>query len=413
MAIKRKIKKLFDISDESTRTRIILQALSLVFAVSLWLFVAWDSASPSVRNLVVPIKYLDLQDGYSITNISSDIEVTLEGRIERIVLLDKDDVTALVSVQDLRPGKYRLPVQLEIPNGVRLAGYSPQAVDIELFRIIERTLRPSLIVSGDVPPNLSLGEVAINPREVVVRGSETEILAVRRAEVRSDVERLVAGVNDDLPVMLVTDSGDANGIKPEPPMVRVLARLTETMDQKRVPVRVFIEGIPREGLDIGSVSISPDMVTLRGTKNALQRVNEILLNAIDVTGHSENIDFDLPLDSPAPDIAIVSADRVKVMVEFISAVETVTFQGVPISVEGRGSYDEWVLSPSSVNVTLERTVADTEPFDLARPPVELFVDVTNIVSRRMSLPILVRGIPEGVRKIHVDPEQVTINGVMH
>ena len=412
MAAKRMFHKFFDFSDESRRTRIALQVLSLVFAMSLWLFVTWDGTAASVRNISVPLKYPDLQDGYSIADAATAIDVTLEGRIEVLALMDRNEITASVAVNDLRPGKYRLPVQLEIPEGVRLSAYSPHTVDVELFRIIERTLRPALSVTGSPPENLSLGSVSINPAEVVTRGPEALILSVRRAEVRESVENLMIGINGDLAVKLVGDDGDVDGILVEPRQVRVIAKLEEAVDLKRVPVMVSAEGIPAEGFDIGIVSVSPDMVTLRGRRSSLQRVDEIVLNAIDVTGHSETMDIDVPIDPPAEGIAVLSADKANVRIEFDSAVEAATFQNVPVSVTGLGVYGDWALEPATASVTLERTVADTARFDMDSPPLELYVDVTNVVTRRMVLPVLVRNLSEDVRVLRIDPERITINALI-
>ena len=412
MAAKSMFHKFFDFSDESKRTRLALQVLSLVFAMSLWLFVTWDGTAASVRNISVPLKYPDLQDGYSIADAATAIDVTLEGRIEVLALMDRNEITASVAVNDLRPGKYRLPVQLEIPEGVRLSAYSPHTVDVELFRIIERTLRPALSVTGSPPENLSLGSVSINPAEVVTRGPEALILSGRRAEVRESVENLMIGINGDLAVKLVGDDGDVDGILVEPRQVRVIAKLEEAVDLKRVPVMVSAEGIPAEGFDIGIVSVSPDMVTLRGRRSSLQRVDEIVLNAIDVTGHSETMDIDVPIDPPAEGIAVLSADKANVRIEFDSAVEAATFQNVPVSVTGLGVYGDWALEPATASVTLERTVADTARFDMDSPPLELYVDVTNVVTRRMVLPVLVRNLSEDVRVLRIDPERITINALI-
>jgi YbbR domain-containing protein len=411
MTAKNRFRKLFDISDASTRTRIALQVLSIVFAVSLWLFVTWDSTALSSRNISVPLKYPDLQDGYSIANAATAIDVTLEGRIENLALMDRNEITASVAVNDLRPGKYRLPVQLDIPDGVRLSGYSPQIVDVELFRIIERTLRPTLSVIGQAPENLSLGNVSIEPPEVMARGAEALILSIRRAEVRESAEKLMDGINGELAVKLVGEDGDIEGILVEPSQVRVAAKLEEVIDLKRVPVTVSAEGVPAEGFDIGIVSISPDMVTLRGRRSSLQNVNEIVLNAIDVTGHSEAMDIDVPIDPPASEITVLSADKANVRIEFDSAIEEATFQGVPVSVGGGGAYSDWVLEPAAVSVTLERTVADTAPFDMSSPPFELYVDVTNVVARQLMLPVLVRSLSDDLRILRIDPERVMINAV--
>jgi YbbR domain-containing protein len=411
MSIKSRLRKFFDISDESKRTRIVLQIFSIVFAVSLWLFVTWDSTAPSARNISVPLKYPDLQDGYSIVNEVSVIDVTLEGRIEQLALMDRNEIIASVAVRDLRPGKYRLPVQLEIPDGVRLSGYAPRVVDVELFRIIERTLRPSLSVIGPTPENLSLGNVTIIPAEVAARGPEALIFSIRRAEVRESAENLIAGINNDLDVKLIGDEGDIEGVLVEPGKVRVAAKLEEAVDSKRVPVKVSVLGTPGEGFDIGIVSLSPDMVTLRGRRSSLENVNEIVLNAIDVTGHSEAVNVDVPLDPPAAGITVVSADKVNVRVELDSAIEVVTFQSVPVSIDGGGDKAEWALAPPEVSVTLERTVSATAPFDMTSPPFDLYVDVTNVVARRLELPVLARNLSDDMRILRVDPERVTINSV--
>ncbi|MDR1514275.1 MAG: hypothetical protein LBS45_01150 [Synergistaceae bacterium] len=411
MSLKNRLQKFFDISDEAKRTRFVLRIFSIVFAVSLWLFVTWDSTAPSARNISVPLKYPDMQDGYSIVNAVSVIDVTLEGRIEQLALMDRSEIIASVAVQDLRPGKYRLPVQLEIPDGVRLSGYSPQVVDVELFRIIERTLRPTLSISGDAPENLSLGNVSIIPAEVVARGPESLIFSIRRAEVRETAQNLTVGINGDLDVRLVGGEGDEEGILVEPSKVRVVAKLEEAVNSKRVPVRVSVSGTPGEGFDIGIVSLSPDMVTLRGRRSSLKDVNEIVLNTIDITGHSEAMNIDVPLDPPASGITVVSADKVNVRVEFDSAVEVVTFQSVPVSIEGKSDNIEWALDPPEVSVTLERTVSATERFDMTHPPFELYVDVTNIVARRLALPVLARNLSRDMRILRIDPERVTIDAV--
>jgi YbbR domain-containing protein len=411
MAGKNRSYKIFDISDKLTRTRMLLRALSLTFAVSLWLFVTWDGTATSVRNISVPLKYPDIQDGYSIANATATIEVTLEGRIENLALMDRNEVTASVAVHDLKPGKYRLPVQLDIPDGIRVASYSPQVVDIELFRIIERTLRPALTIVGETPPNLSLGNVGITPAEVVVRGPEPMILPIRRAEVKASADSLARGINEDLEVALVGEDGYVEGLVIEPSQVRVAAKLEEAVVQKQVPVRVSVEGKPSEGFNVGSVMLSPDMVTLRGRRSSLENVSEITLNDIDITGHYDIMDIAVPLDSPAADITIVSADRVNVTIEFSSVLEEMTFQGVPVKIDGNGVFEEWALNPSAVNVTLERTAATTEPFDMQAPPFELYVDVTNVVTRRMLLPVLVRGLSGDIRLLRIDPEWVTIRAV--
>ena len=218
----------------SKRTRWLLRVLSLVLAVVLWIFVTWDGSTLGTREMNIPFKYLDIPDGYSISNTVKDISVVVEGRTEILTLLGRNSITASVSLNDLRPGKYRLPVQLSVPENMRLVSYSPQVVDFSLFRIIQRTLRPSLVIKkGDVPDNLFLENTLFAPPKVVVRGPESDVLTVRKAEVRGTFTELRADAEKELPVILVGDKGEIFGLTVEPRQVSVIASFTE--NKKEIP----------------------------------------------------------------------------------------------------------------------------------------------------------------------------------
>ena len=405
---------LIDLSDATKRTRWVLRVVSIVLALTLWFFVGWDGASDSrTKELTVPLRYLDIPDGYSLSNRVRNITVLMEGNVELLALLDRNAVTASVSLQELRPGKYRLPVHIDSPERVRILNYSPQVVEFELYRIIERTLKPLLeIADEDTSDDISVTEIVFEPAEVVVKGSETDVMAVRRAVVRASLDDLITYGTLDLPVTLLgADGGEIAGLEIVPQQVRLNVRVAESVEEIRVPVNVPIRGMPGNGLDVDAVVVSPDVVALRGTRGALANITELTLNPIDVTGHTENMVVDIPLDAPAAGITIANADSVRVRVQFHSSVDTRTFVGVPIAVTGKGAFSGWQVSPVGANVMVERSVTSTEPFDMSKPPFELYVDVTNVVADHLVLPVLVRGLHDGMKVIRIEPQQVTVSAV--
>lgn len=407
---------LLDFSDSSKRTRWFLRIVSLAFAIVLWLFVTWDGTTLSVREVNVPLKYTDLRDNYSITNTTRDIVVTIEGRAESLALLlaNRNALTASVSLQNLEPGKYSLPVQVTVPENVRLVSYTPMNVEFELFRIIERRLQPALSIKGDMPAELSLGNVVITPPEIVVKGPEADVLAIRRAEVQGTVAELRSNTNRELPVMFfgTGERGEIKGLIAEPRRVRVSAEFTEAIEDIRVPIEVSTRGMPEGTLSVSSVVVSPDMVTLRGSKGALAGISSLSLDPVDVTGQDEDMDFDRPIESPGPGVTIVGPDHANVRVEFRTAVKTKTYLHVPVKIRGRGVYPNWTITPPSASVTVERSAASDISADEAGPPLELYVDITNVVSRQLVLPILVRDVANGVKVVRIEPEQITVEAVM-
>jgi YbbR domain-containing protein len=383
-----------------------MRVASLAFAATLWYFVTWDSTGLETRELRVPLRYQGIQEGYSLSDTVQNVEVRLEGRVFDLALLSANDITASVGMSDMRPGKYRLPIQFDTPSYVKIMSYNPDVVEFELYRVIERSFRPTLALLDEIPENMAMSSVDIRPPEVTVKGPEASVLGLRRAEVRSTV-REMSGGERELSVVLMDEIGDVRGIGTEPPTVVARAHFTKTMQEARIPIRVQITGTPGAGVEVGNVVLSPDVVTLRGTREALLGVSEITINPIDIAGHTENINVDIPLESPSDAIAIIGAGNVNLKVEFRAAVETRTFLSVPIGLAGVRDGDSWSVSPHVASVTVEKP-ASGAALDPDNPPLELYLDATNVIASQMSLPILVRNVQNGVSVIRIEPPQATI-----
>ena len=398
--------------DRAVRNRWFMRAASVVFAFMLWYFVTWDSTGLNKRKYLVPLDYGDVPEGYFISETLRNVEVELEGRPEAFAFLSIGNIEASVQMSSWKPGKYSLPIQMTPPAGFSVTGYSPNIVDFEVFRMIERTFRPVLVLSDGVPDGLTLVSVDVVPVEVAVKGPEAAVMALRRAETRGAAREMVGGTRE-MAVILTDENGDVSGLEVAPPAVSVTAHFSRALQEARVPVRIEITGKPPEGLELGSVVVSPDHVTLRGTREALLGVTEITLNPIDVSGHTESMNIDIPLESPSEAVTILGSPHVGVQVEFREAVETRTYMGVPVVLEGIADADLWSVSPRSASVTVERAAAAAEaaPYAPEEPPLELYIDATNVVSSQITLPVMTRNTAAGISVIRVEPSQVTITAL--
>jgi YbbR domain-containing protein len=396
--------------DKAARNRWFMRAASVVFAFMLWYFITWDSTGIEKRKYYVPLDYGDVPEGYAISQTLSEVEVELEGRAEAFAFLSIGNIRASVEMSSWKPGIFNFPIQLTPPGGFRVAGYNPNTVTIEVFRTIERTFRPMLVLSGDVPDSLTLASVDVVPAEVTVKGPEAAVMALRKAETRGEAREMTGGARE-LAVILTGENGDVSGLEIEPPVVSVTAHFSRALQEARVPVKVEITGEPPEGLEVGNVVVSPDHVTLRGSREALLGVTEIALNPIDVSGHAESMNIDIPLEAPSEAVAILGSPHISVRVEFRDAVETRTYMGVPVVLEGAEDTGAWSVSPSSANVTVERAVSAATPFTPEEPPLELYIDATNVVASQITLPIMTRNVSAGVSVIRIEPSQVTITAL--
>ncbi|GHV55180.1 hypothetical protein FACS1894216_16850 [Synergistales bacterium] len=406
------LKRNFKMSADSKEARLLLKIIALILSVSLWIFVTWDETAADKRTLSIPLKYDNLQEGYSVKNAVQVIEVFAEDRSPFGGRLNADvPIVASVSLSELKPGKYTLPVIVEAPDGVTVLKYSPQTVNVEMFRMITRTLRPAFVVSGDVSADMSLGVAEIDPQEIRVRGSEPSVIAVRRAELQASVEDTIKGIDGNLPVMLFSSDGaQINDLTIEPSSLYVRARLNKTLSEKRTPVSIQINGRPANGYEIGIVSISPDAVMVRGDKALLDKLRDITPDPIDISGQSESVSLSIKLTPASPGLSIINADSVSVNIEIIPSMEISTFNRVPVEVGGRGVYEDWMIEPQTVSITVERS-AESLSADISDVPIKAVIDVTNIVSRQIMLPVMIPGLPKGMRLVDIEPAHVKATAV--
>lgn len=396
------------------RTRWVLRAVSILLAVALWALVSRDGSDVS-RTAVrtIPLDYQDIPEGYSLSDKVLDVEVRIEGAFDTLLGLNMEEIKASVSLHDLRAGKYRLPVRVETPLGVNVESYTPSHVEFELFRTIERTMFPTLdIPEEELADGADVTDVVFDPAEVVVKGKESDVLSVMYV---GAMMRLNDFSDPDAWHEVEAVAQRANGSVVEgltivPSSLKVRAKKREPQTKISVPVNVPIRGTPGEGREVGRVAITPETVTLIGTKAALSNITELAVDPIDIAGHTEDIVIDIPLDNIGSGITIEGASSVRVHVEIHSPTDTMTFSGVPITVEGEGAFSEWIVSPAAASITVERTIASTEPFDPSAPPCTPYVDVTHVVSDRLVLPLLLKDLPQGMKIVRFEPQQVSVSG---
>ncbi|OPZ59092.1 MAG: hypothetical protein BWY88_00843 [Synergistetes bacterium ADurb.Bin520] len=81
-----------------------------------------------------------------------------------------------------------------------------------------------------------------------------------------------------------------------------------------------------------------------------------------------------------------------------------TFSSVPVDVEGRSIYPRWKVDPNKVKVTLRGLVGVLSGDGAPRA----YVEVTNLVSRRVTVPVRLRGRSADVEVVEISPPMVTV-----
>jgi hypothetical protein len=108
-------------------------------------------------------------------------------------------------------------------------------------------------------------------------------------------------------------------------------------------------------------------------------------------------------------VTLVGAASVRVNVLLTPYTVTRLLSRLSVEVEGRSVYPGWKVEPNIVNVTVEGTPSEVNALDEKDVVIRPFVNVTNVVSRRLTVPVQIQNKSGGKLKVvKIDPASVTV-----
>ncbi|RMF44626.1 MAG: YbbR-like domain-containing protein [Deltaproteobacteria bacterium] len=91
----------------------------------------------------------------------------------------------------------------------------------------------------------------------------------------------------------------------------------ERIGQKKVPVKVLLQGEPPEGHRLGKVRVSPGQVTVQGAESELKDVSEVATEPVDLTQSRESFSLMVPLAYRGKYTYLRQTEAVEVRVDII------------------------------------------------------------------------------------------------
>lgn len=387
-----------------------LKIMAGVVALVLWFYVSGSRTTETTRTLVVSLEYLNVSPQTTLKAAVKEVEVVLSGAQYVLSAIPQDGVVCEVDLRGLGVGKYRIPVRSIVPKDVKLMDVKPTHVDIELARFIDRLMPVEIAVEKGLPPGLFLDMVEILPKNVSVKGSEKDIARIDAVRIAPTLDELKAGGEHILAVEVVKSEELDDEIVVEPKRVRLSAVLAEGVPKKSVPVNARIIGEPGGDFRLKAVVVEPAVATVEGPLAKLNAVTRVDTETIDLTGISKEQNMVVPLRKPEDSmVTIVGAPSVRVNVLLTPYTMTRLLSRLNVQVEGRSVYPAWKVEPDFVNVTVEGVPSEVNALDEKDVVIRPFVNVTNVVSRRLTVPVQIKNTSGGKLKVvKIDPASVTV-----
>lgn len=399
--------KMLDQFDALLRSKLFLRVLAVFLAFFVWFYAAGDRNLTTVKSLKVPLEYHNLKSGLSISSRESAVQIQVRGLRQRLGRFDPGQFACVVDLQGLDRGIYTLPVDAPLPAGIELVSVSPSYIKVQLSEIIEKNVPIEIEYPKNLPETIIVTKEELKKTEATIRGPAGTVEKIPYVFVAPDIEQLSATTDPQqlvLPLQIPVTASSATQLSIQPREVELNVQVKKRLPVRTVPLRVDVQGDPADDYRVKTVVIAPAEVTLSGPPEHLEQLESLSLDPVTIESLDHNRTLHRVIPVPEEGVRIVDAPReATVTVELAPVTETRLYAHVRVQPRGKGVYPHWTFSPERVDVVLQG-----RPSELDRvKDVAAFVDITNLVSRVITVPVHAKAGGASVDVQEIMPATVT------
>jgi YbbR domain-containing protein len=337
-----------------------LAALSIVLAFGLWIFVT-QAESPS-RTRVVPedivVEPVHVADTVAVVQPLTPVpavraRVTVADNV--FDSLSAADFQATVDLQGLGAGDYDLTVQVQAltsRGGLRVEESLPPKVHVTLAQLVSKEVPAVVDVQGDPVSGYSMGTPTIAASAVLVSGPRVQVDQVSQVTATINVTGLTDNVDQSVRLVPRNDKGELiEGVTLTPALTGITIDIKQQKFSRSMAVSPQITGVPADGYNVVSVSVSPPDVTVSGTQAFVSGTTSIATKPIDISDATADVVKTVSLNLASGVEVTGGAPTVTITVKVAPATGVFTFS-VPVTAINLGSNLNISGALPSVTVTL-------------------------------------------------------------
>ena len=348
-------------------TTLLRLLLSIVLAFSLWIYVTIRTNPDTPRTLQArTMEVRGLADGMVLMTGLPQVDIAISGPLA-LVDTPPRPVSAYIDLTNRPVGNgQRIPVQPDLPRGLRLVGINPGEVVVDLEPLEQAEVPVVMEAPTPPPPGVRIDQPILEPRTVMVSGARSTLATISRIVVRPDLGGSAAPVEltqTVRPIPLDKTSREVTGPKLEinPATIKVTLPAPAVTGSKSVPIRAVVVGQPAAGYQLSKFVTTPSVATVEGEATLLQNVTVVETEAIDINTRQQTLVQTVRLKAPTG----VTVKEPTVQVEIgITPIQAQTRLTIPTRVRGLGPGLRAQGVPSTVDVVLQGPVPRIQQIDV-------------------------------------------------
>jgi len=363
------------IADTSARA-----ALALTLAVLVWIIATQerDPVREDVFPVTLPLVRIQEPSGSLVYGQSAEsVRVTLRAPQSLWAQLTPDQFKAELDLSGQPYGRLTLPVVVRAANrAVQVVRTDPATVDLVLEPAAQQIIPVRIVVTGEPALGYFTRSASATPSQVTVRGPASFVSRVIEVVGTVNVQGVRQRVEQSIRLSALDKDGEiVDHIKLSPENVQAHVVIEQLGGFRDLAVKVVVEGQVASGYRISNVSVTPPIVTVFGSSQAIDQSPGFLETVpISVTNAQGDIIERVALNVPGG-LSLLGdpAVQVRVQVEAIQGGLTVqrplTIQGLPRGMDAR-------VSPETIDVILTGPLPKLQ--SLKADDVRVILDLVNL-----------------------------------
>ena len=263
--------------------------IALVVAVVLWLFVMNEQNPQIEGSFTVAVDLRNVPEGYKVTQTEKSVKLKVRGARSFFVSAEPEGFKAYADLDGLDSGEHEVKVKAVLPQGFELVDAQPETVSVTLDKIVRRSVRVDLIVTGSAAAGYTVGKISQAANTTVIEGPESRV---------AEVDRVIgyvglSGNRDDftlqVPLTPINSDGKAvDDVELLARTVEVSVQLARGLTRKIVSVHPVLDDVLPEGFTLGEVQVEPTKIEIAGDAALISKVASIDTEKIVISDMKES-----------------------------------------------------------------------------------------------------------------------------
>lgn len=389
-----------------------LFALGLVLAVIVWIAAVNEENPIEVKVFPRPIiiDVVGLPRNMILAQlITAEASVTIRAQALSWSTLTSRKVRVVADISELTAGQHNVPLTGSVDHGdAEILEVSPNEIQIELERIIDRTLPIHVQLRGEPALGYRAGEPVLSDPSVFLQGPETLVNSVADIVVSMDIRGQRETLEQSFGLRPKDSSGNTVAdLILEPSTVDVTVDVKQLGGYRDVAIRAILEGKPAAGYRVTNIASSPPILTVFASDPAQlsSLPGFVETESLDITGATDDVEARLTVTLPQGISPV--GDQAAVVQVSIAAVESSLRIQQQVEITGLGRGLVATASPDSVDVIMSGPLPILDSMN--RDNVKVILDLLNLpAGLHQIVPSVIISGPEVIKTEQVLPEVIQV-----